>query len=182
MIEAIESDRLILRKVTPADLPAVREYRSEFLATGDTMDGCSNLRRFEQMEDWYEWICKAEHRETCPPNWMPDTQFVSIRKSDGKLIGMVDIRHELNEAALKLFGGIGYSVRASERSKGYATEQLCLAKKICLSLGMDKLLVTCHKENIASAKTICKNGGILENEVVDERNGEVLQRYWIQLK
>jgi len=181
MITCIESDHLILRKVTPADLPAAKEYREEFLASGDTMDGCSNLRRFENMEDWYDWICKAEFRETCPPNWMPDTQFISIRKSDGKLIGMVDIRHELNEAALKLFGGIGYSVRASERGKGYATEQLALAKEICKSLGLDKLLVTCHKENAASARTILKNGGILENEVVDERNGEVLQRYWIKL-
>lgn len=181
MIESVESERLILRKVHPSDLPAAKEYRAEFLRNGDSMDGCSNLRRFEKMDDWFNWICKAEHRETCPPHWMPDTQFLSIRKSDGKLIGMADIRHELNEAALNLFGGIGYSIRASERRKGYATEQLYLAKKICRSMGMDKLLVTCHKENPASARTIQKNGGILENEVVDARNGEVLQRYWITL-
>lgn len=181
MIEYIEGQRLILRKVQPADLPAAKEYREEFLRNRDTMDGCSNLRRFEKMEDWYDWICQAEHRETCPPNWMPDTQFISIRKSDGKLIGMADIRHELNEAARNLFGGIGYSIRASERGQGYATEQLHLAAEICRTMGMDRLLVTCHKENTASARTILKNGGILENEVVDERNGEVLQRYWISL-
>lgn len=181
MIEYIEGQRLILRKVQPADLPAAKEYREEFLRNSDTMDGCSNLRRFEKMEDWYDWICRAEHRETCPPNWMPDNQFISIRKSDGKLIGMADIRHELNEAARNLFGGIGYSIRASERGQGYATEQLHLATEICRTMGMDRLLVTCHKENTASARTILKNGGILENEVVDERNGEVLQRYWISL-
>lgn len=181
MLERIESGRLVLRKVQPSDLPAAYEYRAEFLASGDTMDGCSNLRRFENISDWYDWICKAEHPDTCPPNWMPDTQFISVRKSDGKLIGMLDLRHALNEMCLKLFGGIGYSIRPSERNKGYATEQLALAKEVCRSMGMVRILITCHKENTASAKTILKNGGVLENEVVDERNGQVLQRYWIDL-
>lgn len=182
MIEKVESEILTLRKVHPSDLNAVREYREEFLANGDSMDGCSNLRRFEDMTDWYDWIRKAEHRDTCPPNWVPDTQFISIRKSDGKLVGMLDIRHELNEALLNLFGGIGYSIRHSERCKGYATEQLRLAKEVCKSMGMEKILISCHKANTASAKTILRNGGVLENEVMDERNGEILQRYWITLK
>ena len=182
MIEKAESDILILRKVTPADLPAAAEYRAEFLASGDSMDGCSNLRRFENMADWYNWICKAEHWETCPAGWVPDTQFISIRKSDGALVGMLDIRHVLNDACLNLFGNIGYSIRPSQRRKGYATEQLRLALPICKSMNMDHVLVTCHKENTASAKTIQKNGGVFENEVMDERNGEVLQRYWIDLR
>lgn len=181
MPEKVESDILTLRKVHPSDLEAIREYRTEFLQNGDSMDGCSNLRRFENMEQWYDWICKAEHPETCPPGWVPDTQFVSVRPSDGQIVGMLDIRHELNEACLKLFGNIGYSIRASERHKGYATEQLRLAKEVCRRMGMTKILVSCHKENTASAKTILHNGGVLENEVVDERNGEILQRYWIDL-
>lgn len=181
MTDRVESERLILRKVLPSDLPAATQYRADFLASGDTMDGCSNLRRFEDMADWYDWICKAENPDTCPPHWVPDTQFISVRKSDGRLIGMLDIRHELNEMCLKLFGSIGYSIRPGERCKGYATEQLALAKEICRSMGMDRILVTCHKGNTASAKTITRNGGVLENEAVDERNGEVLLRYWIDL-
>ena len=176
-----ENDGLILRKVLPSDLEAVREYRAEFLEKGGSMDGCSNLRRFDNMADWYDWICKAEHRDTCPANWVPDTQLVCIRRTDGHLVGMLDVRHELNEACLNLFGNIGYSIRHSERRKGYATAQLALAKEICCGMGMTKLLISCHKENLASAKTIQRNGGVLENEVVDERNGEVLQRYWITL-
>lgn len=174
-------DALTLRKVLPSDLDEVLEYRREFLDHGDTMDGCSNLRRFENMADWYDWICRAEHWGTCPAGWVPDSQYLAVRKEDGRIVGMVDIRHELNEACLNLFGGIGYSVRFSERRKGYATAMLALAKEICRDLGMKKLLVSCHKENIASAKTIQHNGGVLENEVVDHRNGEVLQRYWITL-
>jgi len=175
------SETLILRKVLPSDLEAVREYREEFLANGDSMDGCSHLRRFENMADWYDWICKAESRETCPSNWVPDTQLICVRIDDGRIVGMLDIRHERNEAILKLFGDIGYSIRPSERRKGYATEQLALAKEICRDMGLDKILVSCYKNNPASAKTILRNGGVLENEVVDERNGNLLQRYWIGL-
>lgn len=181
MIDKIKSNLLILRKVRPSDLDAVAEYRAEFLANGDTMDGCSNLRRFENPYDWYVWILQAEHRDTCPPNWVPDSQYISIRPSDGRLIGMLDIRHELNEACLNLFGNIGYSIRASERRKGYATIQLQLAKEICRSMCMEKILISCHKKNTPSTKVIIKNGGILENEVLDHRNGEVIQRYWIAL-
>ena len=181
MRDFVESETLILRKVQPSDFSAAAQYRAEFLENGDSMDGCSNLRRFENMADWYDWICKSEHRETCPEGWVPDTQFLSIRKSDGKLVGMLDIRHEMNEDIRNLFGSIGYSVRKSERGKGYATQQLALAKEVCRSMGMEKILISCHKENTASAKTILRNGGVLENEVVDHRNGQVLQRYWITL-
>lgn len=181
MLTVTQNERLILRKVLPSDLEAVREYRQEFLDHGSSMDGCSNLRRFENMDDWYDWIQKMEHQETCAEGWVPDTQFLSIRPEDGRLIGMLDIRHELNQILLELFGGIGYSIRPSERGNGYATEQLSLALKICASMGMDRVLITCHRENTASARTIVKNGGIFENEVVDHRNGEILQRYWIRL-
>ena len=175
------TDTLILRKVLPSDLDAVREYREEFLAHGDSMDGCSNLRRFENMADWYGWICKAENPDACPAGWAPDTQYICVRKSDGRIVGMLDIRHELNEACLNLFGNIGYSVRSSERRKGYAAAMLAMAKDICRNMGMARILVSCHKENTASARTIQKNGGILENEVTDHRNGEILQRHWIAL-
>lgn len=177
----VKNDILTLRKVLPSDLDDVREYRSEFLANEDSMDGCSNLRRFEDPADWYRWICNAERKETCSPNWVPDTQYISIRNSDGKLIGMLDIRHERNEVIWNYYGDIGYSIRASERRKGYAKLQLALAKDICRSMGMEKILITCVKNNIASAKTIQHCGGILENEVIDPRDNETLQRYWITL-
>ena len=181
MKEFAQSERLILRKVTPADLEAVGEYRREFLEQGGTMDGCSNLRRFENMGDWYAWISRMEHRETCPDGWVPDTQYISVRKSDGFLVGMLDIRWEDNEDILNLFGHIGYSIRHCQRGNGYSSEQLALALKLCRSRGREKVLISCHRDNLASARSILRCGGILENEVVDQRNGEVLQRYWIRL-
>lgn len=54
----------------------------------------------------------------------------------------------------------------------------------CREFGINKVLLTCDKENIASSKTIIHNGGIIENEVKDEVNltkSEVIQRYWISI-
>lgn len=180
MLEKAENDSLVLRKVFPADLDAVAQYREAFLAAGDSMAGCSFLRRYTDMQDWYAYICKAEHWETCPENFVPDTQFLCIRKQDNQLVGMLDIRHAVNDQT-RLFGQIGYSVHPCERQKGYATTQLTLAKTICAEMGMKTVLISCHKDNVASVKVIARNGGILQSETMDERNGKALQLYQIFL-
>ena len=69
----------------------------------------------------------------------------------------------------------------SERRKGYATEMLRLALKKCKALGIEKALVTCDKNNVASAGTILKNNGAHENEVSDDK-GRIMQRYWIEVR
>ena len=97
------------------------------------------------------------------------------------LLGAVNIRHYLNDYLLNYAGHIGDGIRPSERRKGYATEMIRLALLECKKLGLRKVLMVCDKSNIASSKSIIKNGGILENEIVDE-NGEVSQRFWINLE
>lgn len=111
---------------------------------------------------------------------VPDSVFFLLDEDRNKLIGAVNIRHYLNDYLLKFGGHIGDGIRPSERKKGYATKMIELALIECKKLGMDKVLVTCNKSNIASAKTIIKNGGILENEIKDI-DGEIIQRYWINI-
>lgn len=95
------------------------------------------------------------------------------------LYGAVHLRHELNDALLQIGGHIGYGVRPSERHKGYATKMLALALDKARERHLKRVLLTCDKNNTASARTIIRNGGVLENEV---RNSErITQRYWIEL-
>ncbi|MBW5448089.1 GNAT family N-acetyltransferase [Cohnella sp. CFH 77786] len=89
------------------------------------------------------------------------------------------MRHRLNEKLLEIGGHIGYGIRPSERRKGYATEILKQALSKAKDLGISEALVTCDKENIGSAKTIIKNGGLLGSEAVV--NGTAIQRYWIKV-
>ena len=109
---------------------------------------------------------------------VPATTLLAVDDND-KLIGMIDIRHRLNDYLLQFGGHIGYSVRKSERCKGYATEMLKMSLRVVKELGLDKVLITCNKDNIPSFRVIHKNGGELENEV--NNNGTIGSRYWIKV-
>lgn len=102
-----------------------------------------------------------------------------VDKDRNILVGAVNIRHYLNDELLKTGGHIGDGIRPGERRKGYATAMIALALEECRKLGIKRVLMTCDKNNIGSAKSIINNGGVLENEI--EEDGHVEQRYWIQL-
>ncbi|GMQ60735.1 GNAT family N-acetyltransferase [Vallitalea sediminicola] len=156
----------------------VMDYRNEFLINHDSMDGTAGLRDYEDYVLWLERIKNNNNRNTRLDGLVPATTLLVIRESDDYLVGMVDIRHELNDYLYNYGGHIGYSVRRSERRQGYATELLRLTLRKCKELALDKTLVCCNKDNIASARTIMSNGGVLENEVIED--GELVQRYWIK--
>ena len=110
---------------------------------------------------------------------VPDSTFFCLDEERNIIVGAVNIRHYLNDYLLAHGGHIGDGIRPSERRKGYATQMIQLALEECKILGINKVLMVCDKDNIASAKSIIKNGGILENEVIE--NGVIEQRYWIEL-
>ena len=112
---------------------------------------------------------------------VPDSGFFLLDVEDDILLGAIYIRHYLNDYLLKYGGHIGDGIRPSKRNMGYATEMIRLALFECKKLGIKKVLMVCDKSNIASARTIIKNGGLLENEFEDEK-GEIQQRYWISLE
>ena len=122
-----------------------------------------------------------EHLEYKEPQegLVPDSTFFCFDEKRNLMVGAVNIRHDLNDYLLKYGGHIGDGIRPSERRKGYATEMIRLALEECRELGLTRVLMTCDKNNIGSAKSIIRNGGILENEVLEE--GSIKQRYWIAL-
>ncbi len=172
-------NRLKLVLPTPEYKEEIIEYKREFIENGDSMDGTAGLRTAETFEDWYSAFCDNLKEETVRDGLVPSTTFMGISNSNGRLIGMIDIRHRLNDYLLNFGGHIGYSIRKSERQQGYATEMLTLGLTECKKLNIKKVLITCDKSNIASAKTIINNGGKLENEILE--GNEVTQRYWIAL-
>lgn len=95
-----------------------------------------------------------------------------------RVIGVVNIRHELSELLRNSGGHIGYGIRPSERKKGYAKLLLKLSLQEIRKLGVQRALVVCDDWNIASRQTILANGGIQDEDYIEE-NGAVVQRFWI---
>ena len=159
----------------------IAAFRQEFLDAGSSMDGCGPLRKCGDIAEYLR-ICEAyTRRETLPEGRALSEQLMLVRKADGRIIGMIQIRLELI-GYLEMFGGhIGYSVRPSERRQGYAKQMLALALPLCCDMGLQRLLITCLEDNIASEKTILANGGVYESTVFDEQNGIRLKRFWIEL-
>jgi len=110
---------------------------------------------------------------------VPDSTFFCLDLDRDIFVGAINIRHYLNQSLLTTGGHIGDGVRPSERRKGYATNMIKLGLEECRKLGIERVLITCDKSNIGSAKSIINNGGVLENEVIED--GVVEQRYWISL-
>ena len=131
--------------------------------------------------DYHDFDYYLDNLECQNPQkgWVRDSVFFLLDVDRDRLLGAVNIRHELNEHLLKCGGHIGDGIRPSERRKGYATEMIRLALLECKKLGIKRVLICCNKDNIGSKKSIINNGGVLENEVLDD-NGVIMQRYWIE--
>ena len=160
----------------------IQAYRREFLETEGSMDGCGSLRRFETTREWLDQVEALRRLETTPPQLVPSTQYIYVRESDSKVVGVIQIRHCFNEFLEKYAGHIGYSVCPTERRKGYATQMLRLALPACKALGLDRVLISCVEGNEGSKRTILRNGGVYESTVFEPGEGVYLERYWIDLR
>jgi predicted acetyltransferase len=116
-----------------------------------------------------------------PDGWVPSHTFWLVRNGM-TILGVINLRHSFTPFLEAEGGLIGYSVRPSERGKGYATRMLGMALDEARGMGLERVLITCDRKNVASARVIQKNGGLLENEIVSHMQGrEFTQRYWIDL-
>ena len=126
--------------------------------------------------DNYLKISESEHTNiNFFPGYVKASTFFLIRKTDKKILGAINIRHELNEFLFKFGGHIGYGIRPTERKKGYGTMMLKFGLKFSKELNLNKVLVSCFKNNIGSKKIIEKNGGKNPIEFLDFNNKIILK-------
>ena len=168
---------------------AAENFKNEFFEMQEQVIYGSAL--FDQMEyePWLIHNVNNRNESAVNSGWVAATTFFAVRKRDQKIIGMIDIRHNLENNFLTEYGGhLGYSVRPSERRKGYATEIMKLGLEYAKSLGIKKVMIACFEDNIPSIKTIEKCGGMLyetkpylksEQINLPDTDGKFVNVYWI---
>ncbi len=154
------------------------EFRKEFFEHGEFVINGSGL--FDKTDDYTEWCRTVDantKEETVNPNWVITDIFFAV-DDQNRIVGIIDFRHTLNDF-LKDLGHCGYSVRPSERRKGFATEMLRQLLEVVKKAGMNELYLSVEKKNEPSVKTITRNGGVYERSF--EFDGEQADIYRIAL-
>jgi predicted acetyltransferase len=153
---------------------------AEFAEEGRAGDGSGIGRDLEQWtgrwdsdEGFAAYVAEkiAERESVLVEDWVLCTNLWWVDQDE--YVGRMSIRHELNEWLREVGGHIGYDVRRSRRREGHATAMLAAALPIAHSVGIERALLTCDDDNLASRRVIERNGGVLE----DVRGGKL--RYWV---
>ena len=172
-------EKIILVKPDLSYADEIIKYKEESLAESPIINGSAGLDRLSSIEDWLEELKKRSCEDTVPKGLVPSSTYLGVREKDNYIVGMIDIRHYLNEYLTQVGGNIGYSVRKTERNKGYAKQMLKLALEKCKELKIKKVLITCDEDNITSEKVILSANAKFED--IRNVDGENKKRFWIDL-
>ena len=172
-------EKIILVKPDLSYADEIIKYKEESLKESPLINGSAGLNRFSSIEDWLQELKKRSSKDTVPKGLVPSSTYLGLREKDNYIVGMIDIRHYLNEYLTQVGGHIGYGVRKTERNKGYAKQMLKLALEKCKELKIKKVLITCDEDNIASEKVILSANAKLED--IRNVDGENKKRFWIDL-
>lgn len=179
-LETMYKKLMMLKLVRPTlDMKeAALNFKQEFLDNGEkVINGSEMLDNMDSYEKWLESVTRNQFSDTVNPEWVVTDTFFAVDGNE-RIVGIIDLRHTLNEF-LKDFGNSGYSVRPSERKKGYATKMLSLVKSVAKQAGMTQLQLSVERDNEPSVKTIVNNGGVYMRSF--EFQGESADVYMIDL-
>ena len=156
------------------------EYIEEHHRHNSNINGSGGLNHY--VHDYSAWLNHLEECRNIEPNEnrVPAETYMLIRESDNRLIGMCNIRYQLNERLQRIGGHIGYGIRPTERGHGYNEINLYLALQHCYEHGLDVVYLDCNDDNIPSYRTMEALGGIMINRWEDSEEG-LCRRYVINV-
>lgn len=175
-------ERFFLERPSIERKEEIIEYINEFVQYNSDINGAGSLDKILEgytFEEALERCLNMEIKgfsERCQSK-----TFLLIRENDNKIVGTINIRWNLNEEMLKFGGHIGYGIRPTERRKGYNKINLYLGMIEAKKLGLEKAMLGCDVENIASNKSIEALCGELERTEVDPYDSILTNVYWLNV-
>jgi predicted acetyltransferase len=168
---------LTLRSLLPSDEKVFFEAAKRWDNSPGVTWNVPNLG--QSFSNFVQMLANHEKSIDLPEGFVPSTTFYAFINDE--IVARLSLRHTLNDFLNNFGGHIGYGVLPEWRRQGIATKILEMTLPHCKNLGLAKVLITCDEDNIGSAKTIEKNGGVFENHF-DPGDGRPLKRrYWIKL-
>ena len=151
------------------------------LGSGEAGFGGTEFGRGEMaFADYLAHTSGEVHPENLPEGRVPQTTFWIL--DDQRAVGLLRMRHLLNDYTRRYGGHIGYYVRPSARRKGLATQALKLALQEILQVGVRSVMLTTNPDNLGSIRVIEENGGYLKAQVLSEDGTQTVCQYWIELE
>lgn len=164
-------------EAVPENLEAVLRE----LGAGDSSFKGTSFGRGEcDLQTFLQECRDSERGCNLPADCVPQSTYWLVSESE-RVVGIVRVRHRLNERLFQYGGHIGYYVRPSERGKGYGKWALQLGLEQLRRLGVDRALLTVHPPNTRSKRVVLANGGVQDGQGKDIISGEIVDRYWIEL-
>lgn len=165
-----------LEKINLKHKEMILEMAKEYDGNNEDYNGAFFIKNIENYEEKVKELDDASNGILANPSFVPYTAYVFI--VDNKIVGVGSLRHYLNEYLENFGGHIGYSIRPSERKKGYAKMALKLLLEEAKNKGIETVIVTCNETNIGSRKVIEANNGEFINKI--ENDNKVTYRYTIK--
>ncbi len=153
------------------------EFVAEFKSAGEELVPWVLDEVGNDFSSYLSWLENQSRGIGLNEGFVPNSTFWLVTGTE--IVGVINLRHTLTSQLEDYGGHAGYGVKPSARRKGYATKMLQLGLGELDRMGVTRVRITCAKNNIASAKTIVANGGVLEIEKHMPEHGQVIQRYWI---
>ena len=153
------------------------DYSSEINGSG----GLDSYLAHSTYADWLVKIMKDIDIANILDGRVPQFVYYYVNEENDRIIGMIAIRTGLNDFLRKEGGHIGYCIRPTERRKGHGTRMLREALSFCHWIGLHDIIISCDKDNVASAGIIKNCGGILDTEFYSDFFKATVQRYHVSV-
>ena len=166
---SVEFRETFLEGLCGIDLPTERR---QWVYLGDAADLSFPERDFA---GYVDTLRRTEHEP--PAHFVRGLTYWGI--VDGRMVGRLGLRLELNDFLARVGGHIGYYVHPDCRRRGFATEMLRLALQTPEARAIGRLLLTCDEDNAISERIILGSGGVFESVVDDGPEKPRKKRFWI---